>query len=155
MATPSLALIQGLRAAAANIINNKPYEWGHMGNCNCGHLAQVLLKVSKADIHRSAMSRPGDWSEQLNDYCATSGFAMDQLIFGLLEKGLSSTDLQQLEYLSNQQVLTRMGVSSLKHNVRENVVAYLQTWADMLEEQLLEQLPSPVKTESLLVTQPA
>lgn len=155
MATPSLALIAGLRQAAANLKDNKPYEWGHMGSCNCGHLAQVLLKVSKAEIHRSAMTRPGDWSEQLNEYCPTSGFAMDQLIFGLLEKGLSPKDLQQLEYLSNAEVLARMGVSSLKHNVRENVIAYLNTWADMLEEQLLQQIPLPQTKAKSFVTEPA
>jgi hypothetical protein len=144
MAKPSLLLIDALRKAATQLSNNKPYEWGHMGNCNCGHLAQVLLNVSKAEIHRHAMERTGDWSEQLNDYCPTSGLEMDKLIFGLLEKGLSTTDLQQLEYLSDPAVLERLGFSSLRHNYREHVINYMRTWADMLEEQLLETLPLPV-----------
>lgn len=144
MAKPSLLLIDALRKAATQLSNNKPYEWGHMGNCNCGHLAQVLLNVSKAEIHRHAMARPGDWSEQLNDYCPTSGLEMDRLMFGLFEKGLDTTDLQQLEYLSNKAVLQRLGVSALRHNDRAHVVSYMRTWADMLEEQLLETLPLPV-----------
>lgn len=141
MATPSLLLIDAMRRAAKNLSEGKPYEWGHMGNCNCGHLAQNLLHISKAEIHAYAMQKTGDWSEQLKDYCPTSGLEMDKLIFGLLEKGLSTEDLMQLEYLSNPAILNRLGVTHLKNNNRADVISYLQTWADMLEEKLMGSLP--------------
>jgi hypothetical protein len=143
MATPTLLLIDALRKTAQNLANDKPYEWGHMGNCNCGNLAQVLLNISKTEIHKYAMERPGDWSEQLNDYCPTSGLHMDQLIFSLLQKGLSSQDLHELEYLKNKDVLAKLGKAHLQHNKREDVIAYLRAWADMLDEQLMNTLPMP------------
>jgi hypothetical protein len=156
MATPTLLLIDALRKTANNLANNKPYEWGHMGNCNCGNLAQVLLNITKTDIHKYAMERPGDWSEQLNDYCSTSGLHMDQLIFSLLEKGLSTDDLHELEYLKNKNVLSKLGVTHLQHNKREDVISYLNTWADVLEEQLMNNLPMPsyavVNSNEILAT---
>lgn len=138
MATANYTLVHALKNAAVNLKKGKPYEWGHMGNCNCGHLAQVLLNVSHAQIHREAMQKTGDWNEQLNDYCPTSGLEMDQLIWGLLEKGLSQTDLMDLEYLRNAEVLKHIPLSArpLLHNKREHVILYLETWASLMEDQL-------------------
>lgn len=146
MATPTLLLIDALRKTAQNLADNKPYEWGHMGNCNCGNLAQVLLNISKTDIHKYAMERPGDWSDQLNDYCPTSGMHMDQLIFSLLQKGLSAQDLHELEYLKNKKVLAKLGTTHLQHNKREDVIAYLRAWADVLEDQWMKNQPMPSYT---------
>jgi hypothetical protein len=76
---------------------------------------------------------------------------MDNMIFGLLEKGLSTEDLQQLEFLSNKEILSRIGVKSLQNNKREDVAKYLITWAEILEERLIEPLDmSDLKTESFL-----
>ncbi len=152
MATPSLLLIEAIRKAAKNLQDGKPYEWGHMGNCNCGHLAQNLLHISKAEIHAYAMQKNGDWNEQLKDYCPTSGLQMDQLIFGLLEKGLGMQDLMQLEYLSNPEILSRLGVTHLKNNDRSAVIKYMQTWADMMEEELMRELPTIAQEASAETT---
>ena len=138
MARPSLLLVEAFRKTAKQLLDGKPYEWGHMGACNCGNLAQTLLNMSKADIHYLALTKVGNWSEQINDYCPTSGFEMDKMIFGLLEKGLSTEDLQQLEFLSNKEILARIGVSSLQNNKREDVAKYLIAWAEILEERLIE-----------------
>jgi hypothetical protein len=139
MAKPSLLLIEAFRSTAKNLRNGKPYEWGHMGNCNCGNLAQTLLNMDKATIHAYAMVGVGDWSEQLNDYCPTSGFAMDKMIFGLLEKGLSTTDLKNLEYLSDASILKHIPnhLKPLKNNDREHVALYLEIWSKLMEEQLV------------------
>ena len=151
MARASLLLIEAFRKTAKQLLDGKPYEWGHMGACNCGNLAQTLLNMKKADIHHLALTKVGNWSEQLNDYCPTSGYAMDNMIFGLLEKGLSTEDLQQLEFLSNKEILSRIGVTSLQNNKREDVAKYLITWAEILEERLIEPLDmSDLKTESFL-----
>ena len=142
MAKPSLLLIEAFRNTAKNLCNGKPYEWGHMGNCNCGNLAQTLLNMDKATIHAYAMEGVGDWSEQLNDYCPTSGFAMDKMIFGLLEKGLSTTDLKNLEYLSDANILSHIpaSVKPLRNNDREHVALYLEIWAKQMEEQLAKHI---------------
>jgi hypothetical protein len=143
MARPSLLLIEALRKTAKNIQNGKPYEWGHMGSCNCGNLAQTLLNISKGDIHRYAMEKVGDWNEQLNDYCPTSGLPMDRLIFGLLEKGLSTTDLKNLEYLSDPSIVQAVGRGHLRNNNLKDVVDYLNAWADILETEWLQNTPTP------------
>ena len=142
MARASLLLVDALRKTATNLENGKPYEWGHMGSCNCGNLAQTLLNIGKGEIHKYAMERPGDWSEQLNDYCATSGLPMDQLIFGLLEKGLSTTDLKNLEYVSDEAVVAKVGRGHLQRNQLRDVVDYLRAWATLMEDEILAELPT-------------
>lgn len=142
MAKPNLLLIEAFRKTAKNLRNGIPYEWGHMGNCNCGNLAQILLNMDKKTIHEFALIGVGDWSEQVNDYCPTSQMPMDRMIFGLLEKGLSTIDLKNLEYLSDQHVLNMLPTSQgqLHNNNRNDVALYLETWAKLLENQLLEKI---------------
>ncbi|MFA9214593.1 MAG: hypothetical protein ACEQSR_12215 [Candidatus Methylacidiphilales bacterium] len=145
MAKVNLLLIEAFRTTAKNLRNGKPYEWGHMGNCNCGNLAQTLLNIDKKTIHEFALVGVGDWSEQVNDYCPTSGLQMDKMIFGLLEKGLSTTDLKNLEYLSDPLVLANLpeNTPTLKNNNREDVALYLETWAKLLENCLIENIELP------------
>ncbi len=151
MATPNYTLVHALKKAAQQLKNGQPYQWGHMGSCNCGHLAQVLLNVSKASIHQLAMEKVGDWNEQLNDYCPTSGLAMDQLIWGLLEKGLSQNDLMDLEYLRNPHILAQINDSNkpLLHNKREHVILYLEAWAAVMEEALISTISIEDKVQIL------
>lgn len=132
-------LIQTLRSAARKINQSTTYQWGHMGLCNCGFLAQEITKLTKEEIHRRAMERHGDWTEQLNDYCPTSGFPMDDLITELIDFGFTREELQHLEKLSNPEVLKWIPPSerNLKHNTKKDVVRYLNTWAQALEDQLL------------------
>ena len=83
------------------------------------------------------MEKHGDWSEQLNDYCPTSGMLMDDLISDMLSAGLDTTDLKNLERLSDPNVLRRMpnGRKYPKHNRREDVVLYIRCWASLLEDE--------------------
>jgi hypothetical protein len=67
MAKASLELIEALRKTANKLTNSNNYQWGHMGACNCGFLAQEVTQFRKEEIHARAMQRYGDWSEQLND----------------------------------------------------------------------------------------
>lgn len=142
MARASYLLSNAIRKAALNLQNNKPYEWGHMGNCNCGHLAQTLLNINKADIHRYAMEKNGDWNEQLNDYCPTSGLLMDKLIWSLLQTGLEMEDIMDLEYLRNPTIVEKIdnNLKPLISNNREHVIAYLNAWASMMEEELTKNI---------------
>jgi hypothetical protein len=148
MAKASYLLSNALNKAAQNLRQGKPYEWGHMGSCNCGHLAQVLLNMPKGEIHAAAMEKTGDWNEQLNDYCPTSGFKIDALIFKLLELGLSEKDLMDLEYLRNENILAKINseFKPLLNNNRDHVILYLETWANIMQEELLKE----IKIESQL-----
>ncbi|MDP5121933.1 MAG: hypothetical protein NWQ46_10085 [Spirosomaceae bacterium] len=139
MARATLEVVEALRNTVKKLNQGSPYMWGHMGSCNCGNLAQEITKFTKAHIHASALQNSGDWSEQLNDYCETSRMPMDLIIFELLSFGFSVEDLQNLEYLSDQNVLQRLPIEKryLRRNYRDDVVVYMNEWADLLEEQLL------------------
>lgn len=145
MARPSIELISCIRAAARKIEVSEQYQWGHMGACNCGFLAQEVTRHSKDEIHRSAMMRHGDWSEQLNDYCPTSGLSMDNIISDLVAIGFDIDDLRHLEYLSDQEILRSLpqGENNLHFNIKAEVVQYLYAWADLLEGKLLQDITIP------------
>lgn len=140
MANIRFELIQALKTTARKIEHNSSYQWGHMGLCNCGFLAQEVTSLSKDEIHRRAMQRHGDWSEQLNDYCPTSGLPMDDLIERLVNFGFTLEELRHLERLSDQAVLQRLPLEKryLSHNVKADVIVYLNAWANLLEESLLD-----------------
>jgi hypothetical protein len=65
MAHANPELIQALRRTAQKLSIGNPYQWGHMGSCNCGNLAQELTQLTKAQIHEFAMQGRGDWREQV------------------------------------------------------------------------------------------
>ena len=132
-------MIEVIRKAAKKIESSSSYQWGHMGLCNCGFLAQEITALTGHEIHRRAMQGHGDWTEQLNDYCPTSGLPMDNLITELLAFGFTRQELSHLEKLSDPMVLNRLPVyaRTLTHNTKKDVVIYLNVWADSLEEKIL------------------
>jgi hypothetical protein len=146
MARPSLELIQALRKTAKRLRTNVEYYWSHQGSCNCGHLAQTITQLSKAEIHRIAIERYGDWEDHAEDYCSTSGHHLDVIITSMLEMGMTRDDIGRLERLADNNVLLRLPLDqrALQYNRRDDVILYMETWADLLEEQLLDtiQLPS-------------
>jgi hypothetical protein len=141
MATPSLALIEALRTTAERINHAAtPYQWTHQGSCNCGHLAQTITALSKADIHAVALEKPGEWTEHLHDYCPISAYKIDAIITAMLDMGLTRDDIAHLEKLSSPYVLQHLSHDqrkSLAYNRREDVALYLHTFANTLEQELL------------------
>ena len=141
-----LARVQALRTTAHRLATEAPYQWGHMGSCNCGHLAQTVTRLTKAEIHARAMQRYGDWERQLIDYCPTSGLPIDQTIDEMLALGFSRAELSHLERLSDPTVRRAIPFerrNALRHNQRDDVVLYLRTWADLLEQPLLASIALP------------
>jgi hypothetical protein len=138
-------IICTLRLTAEAILKSAEYQWGHMGLCNCGFLAQQITRLQKAEIHTRAMQGNGDWREQLNDYCPASGMPMDELISDMLAFGFDVDDLKHLERLSKKEVLAHLPLHqrNLMHNCKADVVTYLLTWADMLEEELINRVQLP------------
>ncbi len=144
MAKPITSVILALRETAQRLEKSDGYQWGHMGQCNCGFLAQVVTQASPREIHARAMEGHGDWSEQLRDYCPSTGLPMDNLIDDLISFGFDRDDLVHLERLSNPQVLAIMpdrGIH-LKHNCKEDAVAYLNAWSSLLESRWAANQPS-------------
>jgi len=145
MAKASLEIVTILRNTASRIANSNDYQWGHMGACNCGFLAQEVTHLRKAEIHSRAMKGTGDWNEQLNDYCPTSGLPMDDLISELLNAGFDVDDLKHLERLSSIEILRSLPMDqrNLKHNSKADVVRYLHAWATQLESKLILNISLP------------
>ncbi|MFT4736687.1 MAG: hypothetical protein ACI8QD_002019 [Cyclobacteriaceae bacterium] len=141
MARPSKKLISALQVVSSKLRNDSTYQWGHMGACNCGNLAQELTSLSKGEIHEYAMRGRGDWSEQVDSFCPTSAFPMDLLISELIGHGLSLEDLIHLERLTDQEVLTHIPLPvrhNLQHNQKEDVATYMEAWAFLLSEKMPE-----------------
>lgn len=147
MAKITLEVLVALRNTVRRIEQTTQYQWGHMGCCNCGFLAQELTHLRKEEIHARAMQRHGDWSEQLNDYCPTSGLLIDDIISEMLAFGFDCTDLRHLERLSDPQVLSTLPDSgkTLAFNRKADVITYLKAWADLVEARLL----SPIQLGEL------
>lgn len=138
MARPTRELILALRETAARIASGARYNWAHMGSCNCGHLAQTLTKLPKAEIHARAIEKAGDWSEQAVEHCSTSGYPMDHILSTMLQAGLDAQDIADLEKLANPSVLRAMGERGRRadYRRRDDVVAYMRAWADAMEAEM-------------------
>ena len=154
MPKASVDLIVAIRTTADKIFSSRKYQWGHMGYCNCGLLAQEITRITPSEIHQWALDKPGDWNEQCNLYCPTSGLPMDTLITRLLNYGLDIDDLKNLENLSDWKVLQQLPQANryLRRNNREDVGLYLRTWASLLEEQLLSEIILPPLEQPSVVT---
>ena len=142
MAKPSIELILAIRNTAKKLEKATDYQWGHMGSCNCGFLAQEITQLNKHQIHSRAMQKYGDWNEQLNDYCPSSGLLMDDLISKLLVAGLDIDDLKKLEKLSDQNILSMLPAHKkyLNQNSKCDVIDYLKAWARLLESKVLNNI---------------
>ena len=153
MAQASIAVIKALRKTVENLEKSSNYQWGHMGSCNCGNLAQVITNLDKAEIHKSAMRKHGDWNEQLIDYCPTSGLPIDHIINEMLAFGFSTEDLAHLEKLSDPKILRSLPPDKkyLKHNLKSDVIIYLKTWGNILEEELISKISIEEVKEKALV----
>jgi hypothetical protein len=150
MARVSAELIPAFRKTITKLKNNAPYEWGHMGACNCGNLAQEITQLSKAEIHQYAMQKSGDWNDQLMEYCPTSGYPMDLMISKLIEAGLTVDELKHLERLSDPKVLAHIPLPKkhqLQKNKKEDVILYLETWTLILENEWTEKFNMELSLE--------
>jgi hypothetical protein len=145
MAYPNIELIAALRETATRLKNGAAYAWGNHGACNCGNLLQVLTDLSKEEILTYAHSGIGEWSELAEDYCGVTNAPVSLLLKKLQEAGLTPTDIHHLEYLDDRMVLNALpgGFRWLKRNQREDVILYFETFAHLLEEQLIESMPLP------------
>lgn len=154
MARPTPELIAALRQTAARLADGNPYQWTHMGACNCGHLVQAITLRSAREIHALALEKQGDWADHAIEYCPTSGYPIDHIIGELIDLGLYLEDIAQLERLADPEVLGAVAPARrpLNHKRRDDVVLYLNTWANLLEAEWLRRtalrLPLDVRHEA-------
>lgn len=145
MAKATIELVTALRETAARLVAGAPYAWGHHGSCNCGNLLQVVTQLSKEEILRYAHTGTGEWTELAEEYCSVTDAPVSLLLSKLQQLGLTPTDIHNLEYLEDRRVLEHLpgGFRWLQRNLREHVILYFETFAGLLEEELLQQIPLP------------
>ncbi len=145
MAHPNLTLIDALRDTASRLKNGAPYAWGNHGTCNCGNLLQVVTQLKKEEILAYANTGIGEWTELAEDYCPTTNAPVNLLLFKLQQIGLTPTDIHNLEYLEDRKVLEKLagGFRWLKRNERADVILYFETYANLLENQLIDSVVLP------------
>ncbi|MBX9785668.1 MAG: hypothetical protein K2X48_20480 [Chitinophagaceae bacterium] len=155
MATPNPVLIDALRETANRLRKGAHYAWGNHGACNCGNLAQVITKLTEEEILQYAHTGIGEWTELAEDYCGVTDAPASLLISKLQEIGLTPSDIHNLEYLEDKMVVQQLpgGFRWLHRNVREDVIDYFETYARLLEEQLIQSIP--VNMNRLLNHEPA
>jgi len=142
MAKPTIELVAALRETAARLKNGAPYAWGSHGSCNCGNLLQVVSNLTKEEILKYAHTGIGEWTELAEDYCGVTDAPFSLMIYKLQQLGLTPTDIHNLEYLEDRDVLNNLpeGFRWLKRNVREDVIVYFETFANLLEDKLIQQV---------------
>lgn len=129
-------LIDALRVTSNRLENEDvQYQWGHMGQCNAGHLIQTLTGMSSFEIVESVDFQLDEWSEHAMDYCSCTGNKVDDIFLSIEKQGLTHSDIVKLENLSDRRVLENLdgGFRYLERNRREHVVEYMRSFADLLE----------------------
>jgi len=147
MAYPTIELIGCLRETASRLKAGAYYAWGHHGACNCGNLVQVVTHFTKEEILRYAQTGTGEWTEMAAEFCPASGAPLDLVIDWLEAIGLTPTDIHNVEYLADKEVLRNLpgGFRWLKRNNKEHAIAYFEAFADLLEEKLLASIDGSVE----------
>lgn len=142
MATPNITLIHALRETAQRLRAGATYAWGNHGACNCGNLLQVITPLSRQDIMSHAQTGIGEWTELAEDFCGVTNAPVDLMVSKLMEAGLTPSDIHNLEYLDNREVLERLpgGFRWLRKNDRDDVITYFETYAELLENALLKSI---------------
>jgi hypothetical protein len=139
MANSNLELIAALRLTAAKLKNGAYHSWGHHGACNCGNLVQSVTDFTKDEILRYAHDGAGEWTELAIDFCPITNAPLALIFHKLEEIGLTPTDIHHIEYLSDVEVLNNLpgGKRWLKRNKKEDAIIYFETFANVLEDKLL------------------
>lgn len=138
MAYPNIKLIEALRITAQRLRDGAPYAWGNHGTCNCGNLVQVVAGFTREEVLKYAHTGIGEWTELAMEYCGVTKAPADLLISKLEEVGLTPSDIHNLEYLEDRDVLDRLpgGFRWLSRNAKEDVIVYFETFAQYLEDRL-------------------
>ncbi len=139
MARATRQLIDALEQTVVRLRSDVHYRWTDMGACNCGHLAQTVTGETPAEIRALLRRRPGEWAEQAMEYCPGTGLPVEHIFDKLLQLGLTVFDIAHIERLSDPKVVRRLprGIRVTKSfRDRDHVIAYFETWLEMLREEL-------------------
>lgn len=142
MAFATIELVNALRDTANRLKSGANYSWGNHGACNCGNLLQVVTQLSEGEIRRYAHTAIGEWTELAQEFCPVTNAPLTLVISKLEAIGLTPTDIHHIEYLTDKEVLQNLpgGFRWLKRNKREDAIAYFETFAQLLEDKLVQHI---------------
>ena len=151
MAKATPELINALRLTADSLRNGAYHSWGYHGACNCGNLVQSVTKFTKEEILLYAHTGTGEWTELTQEFCPTTNAPLALVFTKLGAIGLTPTDIHHIEYLSDRKVLEQLpgGLRWLKRNKKDDAIAYFETFANVLEEEWLQE--TDVHVENITV----
>ncbi|NRA64228.1 MAG: hypothetical protein HRU19_07060 [Pseudobacteriovorax sp.] len=135
MAKTTNILVKALYVAAGSLSDDDSiYQWGHMGQCNVGHLVQAMTGLTDSEIVETADEQFEEWSEHARLYCIGTGRRLDDIFDTLKTYNFSTEDVIHLENLSDRRVLKNLpgGFRYLSRNQREDVASYMLSLADLL-----------------------
>lgn len=130
-------LIDALRLTGERLLlEETEYQWGHMGQCNAGHLIQTITGMSSFEIVESVEFKLDEWSEHATDYCSKSGCKVEDIFHQVEKLGMTHEDIVKLENLSDPEVLHNLegGFQYLERNNKDHVVLYMNSYANLLEK---------------------
>lgn len=125
------------------------YDWMRSTSCNCGILAQqiginpdhILSQISTVDDH-SLPGGPWTRCSRLQSKCEATGKPLQEVFKKLFDLGLSFKDIGNLENLSDENILKKMGGTHKVYHGRNSrrgekteVIKYLKAWTELLEEE--------------------
>ena len=150
------SLQQALRETATQITSeDSRYNWEHVCSCNCGSLVCNLLDIDPRKLlfafngiaqefvkRNSACPTYTQLALHRAETCHVTKLPLDDLFRMLYDAGLSYDDIHELEFLCNPEVLKRLGYEDVPpqknggkyHRQAANTAAYMNEWADMLDE---------------------
>jgi len=166
-------LITAIRQAADALENGTfNYQWSKPHQCNCGVVASALLGKTPKQLNK--MIPKGDsrsWKNMVEEFCPVSGTPRRVIFQKLMDCGMTTKDMVELEALSNPKVLAKCNfgkevythttgwlwwkkthvhevVNKAQFDHKAHVVIYLRAWANLLSEQedeiSIQQVPSRV-----------
>ncbi|MDX2046405.1 MAG: hypothetical protein SFU87_06445 [Chitinophagaceae bacterium] len=102
----------------------------------------MVTQHSKEEILKFAHTGIGEWTELSEDYCPVNDKPVDYIVSQLCRLGLTTSDIHNLEYLEDREVLENLpgGFRWLQKNVREDVIVYFEAFADLLEMKLAQKM---------------
>ena len=152
MANATIELVNALRETARRLRNGANYSWGHHGACNCGNLLQVVTHLSESEIRQYAHTATGEWTELAQEFCPVTNAPLTLIITKLEEIGLTPTDIHHIEYLTDREVLQNLpgGFRWLKRNKKEDAIIYFETFANVLEEKLIQHIKVDIDSIPLI-----
>lgn len=149
---------KGLKVALSEVINSLEndivkYNWKEQSSCNCGLIVQSLLNLDLMRVskyfhdERKKTSLCYDdketftWKAVLKERCTATGLPMRGIFKALLDHGFRPEDIAHVEYLTNKGILAGTTIDTTQEKYfsrKENLIKYLKSWVNILNEENIE-----------------